>query len=907
MRTLWTLGVLLLGHVAVAAEPVDYLRDVKPLLRARCWACHGALHQKANLRLDTAAFVRKGGRHGPAVAPGKDADSLLLHAVLGNGRPRMPPEGEGEALSTPQVALLRAWIEQGARGPTDEPPEPDPRQHWAFQPPTRPPVPAVRNTAWVRNPVDAFLAAEHERRGLMPAEPAARATLLRRVHLDLIGLPPTPAELHRFLEDDSPDAYERVVERLLASPQYGERWGRHWMDVWRYSDWYGRRAVPDVWNSAPQIWRWRDWIVASLNADNGYDRMTREMLAADELSPEDDANVVATGYLVRSWYALNPNQWMRELVEHTGKAFLGLTFQCAHCHDHKYDPIRQEEYFRFRAFFEPLQLRQDRVPGEPDPGPFQKYEYTKLRKVMPFGLVRVFDENLDAKTHVYRGGDERERVEGKPPVAPGVPAFLSSFGGSLPIEPVTLSPRARHPGLKAFIHAEEYVRHDRAAAEAETALRKIRADLAAAAQRLAGGGQVSADEKAQALTALRAAPAALERAEARRASAEAERDALQARLWADRARFGLEDLDPEVAAYAAGAAERRTALLLALEKALQAEHALSAGRGKPEPAAALTRLEQQLAAAKQAVAAAEKSVAAPSTAYTPLSATYPATSTGRRKALALWLTRRENPLTARVAVNHVWLRHFDWPLVETVQDFGRNGKPPTHPALLDWLAIEFMDSGWSLKHLHHLLVTSNAYRMASHFTQPGGAKADPDNRWYWRFNPRRVEAEVVRDSLLHCAGQLDPRLGGPPLENKDETAPRRRSLYFSVYPEDGGHPRFLELFDAPDPTECYRRTTSIVPQQALVLTNSDLTHTQARGLARQLTEATASESALVRAAFEHVLCRPPTPVEEQACVAFLARQRASIPAGTPAAEIPQRLAASLLRVLFSHHEFVTIR
>src|SRR5262249_50338786 len=213
--------------------------------------------------------------------------------------------------------------DQGAKAPAVEKREENPRTHWAFQKPVRPAVGLADASGWCRNPIDAFVAGEHAKHGLQPNPPATRETLLRRVYLDLIGLPPTRQELHAFLADRSEHAYEKVVDKLLDSPHYGERWARHWMDVWRYSDWYGRRQVPDVWNSAPQIWRWRDWIVKSLNADKGYDRMLQEMLAADEIAPGDDEAAVATGYLVRNWYALNPNQWMRDIVEHAGKAFLG--------------------------------------------------------------------------------------------------------------------------------------------------------------------------------------------------------------------------------------------------------------------------------------------------------------------------------------------------------------------------------------------------------------------------------------------------------------------------------------------------------------------------------------------------------------------------------------------------------
>ena len=247
------------------------------------------------------------------------------------------------------------------------PPEPtpvDPRKHWAYQPPARatPPRPADGN--WAQNPIDAFLAAGYQARGLRPSPPARKDLWLRRLYLDLIGLPPTHEALQAFLADRSSDAETRVVDRLLADPRHGQRWGRHWMDVWRYSDWYG--LGDEIRYSHPHIWRWRDWIVAGLNADKGYDRMIEEMLAGDELAPDDPATVRATGFLVRNWDVFNRNAWLASTVEHTARAFLGVTIQCARCHDHKYDPISQADYYRFRAFFEPYHIRIDRVPGEPD-------------------------------------------------------------------------------------------------------------------------------------------------------------------------------------------------------------------------------------------------------------------------------------------------------------------------------------------------------------------------------------------------------------------------------------------------------------------------------------------------------------------------------------------------------------
>lgn len=831
-----------------AAEPVDYRREVKPILSSRCVSCHGALQQKAGLRLDASPLIRKGSKNGAILTPGKSADSLLIDAVLGKDRSRMPPEKEGPALTDRQMTLLKTWIDQGAKMPDEAIPE-DPRKHWAFVPPRRVAVSGI----------DALLDAKRAAVGLKARPEVTKEALLRRVTFDLIGLPPTPDELHAFLADNSPNAYEKVVDRLLASPQHGERWARHWMDVWRYSDWYGRRAVPDVWNSAPQVYRWRDWIIRSLNADRGYDRMLTEMLAGDEITA-DEGGRDATGYLVRNWYALNPNQWMRDIVEHTGKAFLGLTLNCAHCHDHKYDPISQEEYFRYRAFFEPLGLRQDRVPGEADPGAFQKYDYSKLRVVVKTGAVRVFDENPDAKTLMYNLGDERDLMKGKLPVAPGAPAFLG--GNRLTIEPVSLPASVWAPGLR-----QDFRRDDIARLEST-------------------------------LKAATSAPA--------KALAKAQLDALLARIAADDVRFGGVKGDEKALSRAAGKAERLAALRAAEDRLALAEQA----RAKAGlDAAAQVKAQQQEAAALKAVDAAKKALEADSATYTSLSPAYPKTSTGRRKALAGWIASKDNPLTARVAVNHVWKHYFSRPIVETVADLGRNGARPTHPEVLDWLAVELMESGWSLKQIHRLIVTSNAYRMQSSAGDAAETKLDPDNRLLWRFPSRRLEAEEVRDAVLSVTGELDLSIGGPSLDNVADAGSRRRSLYFSVYPEDGGHHRFLELFDPPDPCDCYKRTASIVPQQALALTNSQLMLDHSRLLARKLGVST-TDAEFIRSAFERVLSRGPTEQERTMCDQFLHRQESLYKTmkTLPGTSDPRlRARESLIRVLFSHDDFLTVR
>jgi hypothetical protein len=909
-RTALALGLLVLAVDGLnAAERVDYVRQIKPILTTHCYTCHGALQQKSGLRVDTARFLRDGGDKGPAILPGQSDESLLIDRVTGrNGLRRMPPADAGEALAEREIALLRAWIDQGAGAPTDEKPEADPREHWAFRAPSRPAVPCLRNSTPVSNAVDSFLAAEWEKRGLVPQPMADRRTLLRRVYLDLIGLPPTRDEQVAFLADPAPDAYEKVVDRLLASPQYGERWGRHWMDIWRYSDWWGLGA--EVRNSQKHIWHWRDWIVESLNADKGYDQMLREMLAADELYPTDLDRLRATGFLARQYFKFNRNTWLEEVVEHTSKAFLGLTFNCAKCHDHKYDPIAQVDYYRLRAFFEPYQVRTEEVPGEVD---FEKD-----------GIPRAFDCNLDAPTYRFERGDERRPLKEKP-IAPGLPPLLAL--GELKITPIALPLEAHAPGQRLFVlvdqlrAAERQVTAARAAlAQARTNAKKASAHTAAA---VIGAGLRSATALVMARAALPVvaqARAAVLLAEKSLTAAEAQPVALNARAVADRARLVQPTLNAPELAQQAARAERHAALARCEEDLARAELELLRADSRKRAAA-----EQKRTAAGTALAAARKALEKPGESYTPLRGAlktlesnleseasrdrpFPTMSSGRRSALARWLTDPRHPLTARVAVNQVWARHFGQPLVATVFDFGRKGTPPTHPQLLDYLAVEFMESGWSMKHLHRLLVTSNAYRLASSSVgaAPANRMVDPENRWYWRMNPVRMEAEAVRDSLLHLAGALDPLMGGPSLDPVKDAASLRRSVYF-VHSHNEHH-KFLSLFDGANVLECYRRAESIVPQQALALSNSKFALDMAGRINARLLQqlADVSDGEFVRAAFEAVLAATPSPSEQAECERALTElQRLLQQQKQP--DPVHRARRDLIQALANHNDFITVR
>ncbi len=739
-----------------------------------------------------------------------------------------------------------------------------------FEPVGRPEIPVIRSRGWVRNPIDEFIATEHEARGLTPRPEASRSVLLRRLYLDLTGLPPEADHLHAFLADPSPDAYEQVVDRLLASPRYGERWGRHWMDVWRYSDWAGwGKQVRD---SQPHIWHWRDWIVESLNGDQPYDRMLVAMLAADEASPEDLESQRATGFLARNFKLLSREKWMQDVVDHTGQAFLGLTLGCARCHDHMYDPILQKDYYQVRAIFEPHQVRIDRVLGVLD--------------TAKDGIPRAYDAQLDAQTRLFVRGDDRNPTGS--PLSPGVPEFL---GGSFDVKPVTLPLAAKRPDRRKDVTRAQQDASKEALARAEVALDELE--------------QASKDAAEIEETRLDVALA--------RAELIALRAVERAESLVDEGQKGSKEWTK--AALAATLAQRELAVARTRRAELAARHA----RPKAKPGHRAEADKAHADALKALASARQTASQPPSTSYTvPPAATYPAVSTGRRLALARWITDASNPLTARVAVNHLWGRHFGRAIVPSVNDFGRNGLRPSHPALLDWLAVEFMERGWSMKAVHRLIVTSATYRQDS---KPGVGELarDPDNVFLWRWTPRRAEAEVVRDCLFAVAGSLYSKMAGPAIDHQGGLTVPRRSLYFQHAAEK--QMEFLQIFDGAGVTECYRRKESILPQQALALANSDLSLRQARRLARAISLQAGSDSAgFVAAAFEQVLTRGPTELERIECLGFLGERAewtgASVaapktqvdPEGkTPAADPAQRRRESLVHVLLNHHDFVTIR
>jgi len=732
-----------------------------------------------------------------------------------------------------------------------------------FQPVIRPPVPTGDFDAWVKNPIDAFIAFQHRRHGLSPRPETDRATWLRRVTIDLTGLTPTLDELTAFTSDTTPDeaAREKVVDRLLASPAYGERWGRHWMDVWRYSDWAGYKAA--LRRSQRHIWRWRDWIVESLNSDKGYDQMLIEMLAADEIYPEDEDRLRATGYLARSYDIGDRNQWLDDVVSHSSMGFLGITVGCAKCHDHMYDEIAQEDYYRMRAIFEPYWVRTDRVPGELD--------------VLADGLPRVYDKNLTNRTLFFDRGDERFPDREKQ-IEPGLPASVG--GERYQFQKVSLPLLAHKPERRPFVKKEMMGAETDALSKAQTALKKLQGDK-------------------------NALPEAIAAAELKLAASQLSRQALESVLAVevleDQGQAGTDEWKAK--AIATAELQRRTALAEAKAEIAKAEADRSkanndlkdaeADKNAKAKTAAIARqkaADKAMAAGKTKLKAAEKLMAAKLTEkYTPRDpGAYPATSTGRRSGFARWLTDGKNPLTARVAMNHIWLRHFGSAIVPTVNEFGGNGQPPTHPALLDWLAAELVERDWSMKEMHKLIVLSATYRQSS-TPDKSNAVIDPDNHYLWRMNSRRMEGEIVRDNLLWVGGHLDPEMGGPDIPNDEALTSRRRSIYLRHAHEK--LVEFVQIFDGPKTSECYQREESVQPHQALALANSPLTHNAAESLAKTLP---AGRKTFVAAAWQTIVGRRPGLKEENLSTHFLDSDQ-------------ERGRERLITVLLNHHEFVTIR
>ena len=777
-----------------AAREQFFEQNVRPLLAENCYACHADKKQKGGLRLDSLESILKGGDSGPAVVPGKPAESLLVEAINYDGL-EMPPTAK---LAPGKVDVLTRWVSLGAPWPardraaahaaiasganpsrsvlTSGPPL------WSLQPLRRPAVPAIQASGsegwseWSQNPIDRFILKGLLDHRLTPAPEADKATLIRRVTFDLTGLPPAPEAVDAFLADEGPDAYERLVDRLLASPRYGQRWARHWLDLVRYAESDGYRQ--DAYR--PSAWRYRDYVVRSFNRDRPYDRFLTEQLAGDELDPDDPELRVATGYFRLGPYEYNQRDVygqradiLNDITDVTGEVFLGLSIGCARCHDHKFDPILQKDYYRLQAFFTPLLPRDDLTIARST----DWLAYQSRRAAWEKAAAGVLQQ-LDAvaKPHRDRG---------------------------------TASATAKFPDeIKAIL------------AKPEAERTPLERQIGALAYR-----QITYEHEQ--------VPAVLKGSDKARWTA----------LQNDLRRFdALKPIEPGP-------------VLAATDVGPSAPPTVIPGDRRQQPID-----PGFLSALDPAPARVEPSSAAPR-------------STGRRLALARWLSRPDNPLSTRVIVNRIWQYHFGRGLVGTSGDFGRLGETPSHPELLDWLAGEFVARGWRWKPIHRMILTSSAYRQSARRSQSELAAAqrvDPEDRLLWKQVVHRLDAEEIRDAMLAVSGELDPALGGPGVE-----VSRPRRIIETRVLRNARDP-LLDAFDAPDASSTTsRRDTTTTSTQALLLINGGWTLARARAVAGRIEyvePASVANRARIVLAYRMTLGRRPDSEEIAEAAMFLDRQ-----------------------------------
>ncbi len=759
---------------------VDYLRDVKPVLTQHCYRCHGASQQKADLRVDTAAFLKAGGAGGPTLTPAKTAaETMLLQVILGTHEDIAQMPYKKPAMSDAEIAVVRAWIEAGAPAPEQE--EPEKNLHWSFVAPVRVEPPAVKRTDWARNPIDRFILARLETDGIAPAPEADRITQLRRLSLDLLGLPPTPAEVTAFLADQKADAYERATERLLGSPHFGERWARPWLDVARYADSNGYSI-----DAPRQIWKYRDWVINALNRDQPFDQFVIEQLAGDLLPEPTFDQRTATGFnrntQINQEGGIDPEQFRIEAVMDRvntfGTAFLGLTVGCAQCHDHKFDPIKQREYFQLFAFFNNTV---DDGHGKSTPGGTLEFPHELEPQD---GLVR---ELAEARSHLEQ--------------------YLNGKGSEVGTWATALTPEARAK-LRPIVR---------------DAL-PISWDKQTEAQRRAVYGAFNPADKE--FSTRLAKVTRLERNERKPVST----------------------------------------LVMSELPAPRQSHLFIKGD--------FTRLGEKVNPGTPAI-------------LPPLTAEKPT-----RLDLARWVTDPANPLAGRVIVNRIWQQYFGRGLVETENDFGTQGSPPTHPELLDWLATELVAQQWSQKAIHRLIVNSATYRQSSRARSDLDIK-DPINKLLARQSRLRLDAELVRDVALTASGVLNPKLGGPPVfppqpegvmnlgqvrrawQASTGGDRNRRALYTHLW-RATPHPA-LAVFDEPDAfSACTRRLRSNTPLQALTLLNDQQFYEFAEALAARIEREGPPElAARLDYAFRLCVARPPNPAERSRLAALHAQQIAA--------------------------------
>ena len=817
--------VLISGPTTLSSPESSIAQAARMVLEKNCVSCHG-ISEMSGLDLREREAILKGGTRGPALVPGKAEESLLFLAASHDESVeiRMPPSED--PLPAEHLKILRQWINEGAPWATGveqvEKSAAEP-SWWSFKKLRRPALPRLKKGLEPSNPIDAFVLARLEEKGLEPAPRADKVTLLRRAYFDLIGLPPTPEQAERFLEDTAPDAYEKLIEELLASPRYGERWGRHWLDVVRYADSAGFEG--DAYY--PNAWRYRDYVVKSFNDDKPYDRFVQEQIAADELWPDNmdlqgfyDLSLEKLEHMEArvgtSLYTFGPEiqesyldatrlryERLTDWINTTGAAFLGLTLECARCHDHKFDPISQRDYFRLQAIFAPSVPT--RIPVETDVAVVTRDEHYH------FSIV------LDEARTAYQTFEKKVKdgvIENKKKEFPA--EVVRAY--EIPLEKRTAREvELAAPLVKAYenIKIEEFLTEEEVRYHQELSQKVVKAVMEVPLKEGSHGVRFDGFFDVPSATVLGHVPAEL----------------IPSTYLLDRGELG----------------RRKSRVSPGLPSALCDESV-------PE--------------------------------------VFPMDSFGPRyrKQLALWLTRPSHPLTARVMVNRIWQGHVGRGIVGTTNDLGHQGELPTHPELLDWLASEFVDRGWSIKSMHGLIMLSDTYQRASRFSSEQHRDADPENRYLWRMNRRRLEAEAVWDSIHAVAGTLNLKMGGravaPPLSTlemaplriksrwvtpADPAEARRRGIYIMVR-RNFTFPMF-DKFDVPNSSvSCARRDmTTVAPQALWALNNQTSFHQAQQFAARLVREGGEAPSEWVETAWRLGLSRQPSPGEKQEALELLQR------------------------------------
>jgi hypothetical protein len=1003
-----------------AGASAFFENQVRPLLAKSCFKCHSSTKQEAGLRLDSREALLKGGESGPAVVVGQPDKSLLLQAVRHQGDIKMPKGGK---LKEDQIAVLARWVKMGAPWPQEMrvgglrsgPPTAAERRFWSFQPIKNPPAPPVKDTAWPKNEVDRFILAQLEMRGIQPAKPADKRTLLRRATFDLTGLPPTPEEIGAFLKDDAPDAFTRVVDRLLASPHYGERWGRHWLDVVRYADTCGETADYPV----PEAYRYRNYVIDAFNKDKPYDEFVREQIAGDILASQGPRGrcaerIIATGFIAQSrrfGYDTEAYEHLtiQDTIDTLGQAFLGLSLGCARCHDHKFDPVAMPDYYALYGIFASTRyafpgserLRQVRalVPLVPpdEAGPKWEQFLRQLagaeatpkdrppKEKLTLRPLTDLDGDFELQTPPeggsrgfpsspwqHRGGTNVTTAAQSPYTnlyPAGVnginfPADLDSslgqgFAPSLRNGPAYFNLDFRNadtkdakgtyriylghgadksPAIEAFIGVDKVFVRNGKSIEAICDLKPgvwYNLQLALDLDAKTYSGTVGVHGDVSTFTAKAFAPSWDGRIDYLAVDGRGHLPGVKPAHDIDN--IGLRtapipSLDPASDGVHPRPSDAQAGINPAARPNLSAmiengpvpqAYAVVEGtphdarihkRGEPDrPGPVVPRRFLEILGGDQLPADAEGS---------------------GRLQLAQWLTRKDNPLIARVMVNRIWQHHFGTGLVATPNDFGTRGSRPTHPELLDWLASRFIESGWSIKAMHRLIMLSRTYQQLSAIpdcglriadsSNPQSAirnpqSTDPGNNLLSHFSRHRLDAESIRDSMLLLGGNLDRSMGGrhpfPPVQECKFTqhAPfnavyptNRRSVYLMTQ-RIKRHP-FLALFDGADTNaSTATRVSTTVPTQALFLMNDPFVHEQAATFARRLLAARADDASRMELAFVMALTRPPSTEETREALDFLTRyRRQSEVARIPAEQHDAQAWAAFAWTLLARNEFLFV-